>query len=267
MRICTTSREEKNVYICIPSKNGMFPRRSLHQSDQSEHPTNLSGGVWNISLALVLFPQRKTRSELFAWIEIAPSVPSEPRQPRRNGPISISTRLLSRIMNSVRLCIPEKRGFWAIPYRVVGDIYHPLERSSWQTRARGVMQASCARVNRRNSTLLFSFHGSRDPSRGCERTGVAGCCWRVLRRPPTLSQVRISPILVFYARKKPSSPRIRCTFILSRRFFRFSRLEECRERPLALQFCRDFLSHCVVCSVCFVIFIFYNVLLKYWYEI
>lgn len=53
-----------------------------------------------------------------------------------------------------------------VPYRVVGDIYHPPERSSWQTWARGVMQASCARVNRRNSTLLFSFHGPEIPRGG-----------------------------------------------------------------------------------------------------
>lgn len=62
--------------------------------------------------------------------------------------------------------------------------------------------------------ILLSW--PRDPSRGCGRIGVAGCWWRVLRRPPTLSQVHIPDSRILW--KKPLSPRIRCTFILPRRY-------------------------------------------------
>lgn len=47
--------------------------------------------------------------------------------------------------------------------------------------------------------ILLSW--PRDPSRECERTGVAGCWWRVLRLPPTLSQVHIPDSRILHAKK------------------------------------------------------------------
>lgn len=85
---------------------------------------------------------------------------------RRNDPINISTWLLSRIMNSARLCIREMRGFERFHIGGRRRYISSLGTHSSQTRARGVMQASCARANRRNSRLLFSFRGFRNSSSG-----------------------------------------------------------------------------------------------------
>lgn len=143
-------------------------------------------------------------------------------------------------MNSVRLCIPGKRGFRAIPYRVVGDIYHPPERSSWQTRARGVMQASCARVNRRNSTLLFSFHGPEIPRGGVRETGT-GCWWRVLRLPPTLSQVHIPDSRILRAKKALPAYQVYLYLTPYSTIFPTFASRRVYKAPTALQFRHDFL--------------------------
>jgi len=47
--------------------------------------------------------------------------------------------------------------------------------------------------------ILLSW--PRDPSRGCERTGVAGCWWHILRRAPTLSQVHIPDSRILCTKK------------------------------------------------------------------
>lgn len=105
--------------------------------------------------------------------------------------------------------------------------------------------------------ILLSW--PRDPSRGCERTG-AGCWWRVLRLPPTLSQVHIPDSRIL--RKKPPSPRIRYTFILplTRRFFRFSRLAGYRKHQWFFSFvtifCYRLSALCVTSYFHFIRFFF-----------
>lgn len=61
---------------------------------------------------------------LFARIGIASlSLGSGIRSGRRNGPISISTRPLSRVMNSTRLRIPETGGCRAILHIGYSEVY------------------------------------------------------------------------------------------------------------------------------------------------
>lgn len=109
----------------------------------------------------------------------------------------------------------------------------------------------------------------RDPTRGCERTGVAGCWWRVLRLPPTLSQVHIPDSRILRAKKVPhpvSNIPLSYDPDVTRRFFRFSHPEGCGKH-LALQFYHGFLFLTVIRFVRSIILLFHNVpLFKYWHK-
>lgn len=174
---------------------------------------------------------------------------------RRNDPINISIRLLSRIMNSARLCIRETRGFErfriggsSVVYIIPRDTLFAADTSSWGN-------ASFLRSSESQEfDVLFSFHGSRNTlAEGCESLRWRDAAGAVLHRPFHPVAGAHPQFLVFYAPKKPPFPRIWCTFILSRRYSAIFpiRVSWGVESTLILQFLSELLITVVFCIMVF----------------
>lgn len=209
MRCCYNVSVAGNLVLSALSENFAISSCSPGSRTANQHVRQTSlHDVWNINLLTRGFWSRRTEcaSALFARIEIASLPPMAwicSDRARRNGPISISTRPLSQIMNSARLRIPETGVSDDFPYQLVGGIHHPRDELFAKRRL----------VERRNTRELlvperiagiqrcYSIFMAPIPSRGCWRRKPVPSV-----APSPSSSVRIpgarSCVSIFYARKK-----------------------------------------------------------------